>query len=164
MYLRAVCLQPIYVFVAMSIFICSFGIVSELEMHTAHRDNKVESGIKIYLKQQRSSDEKKYEIKINEFIYECVWMQTHCICAFNTLNDSMCMMCAVLLLLLLFKHSVYIFPYSIWTMYIILCYEYICLLLFPVSVSLRFVSFAPAHQWTERYTHFEPCNGYLNFK
>lgn len=151
-------------------FICSFGIVSELEMHTTNCDNKVESGIKIYFKQKKQQQQRSKNTKkcmkwkynrIHLWMYAVQCSADTCICAFWTLSDSVCMMSALLLLLLLpvlpFKHSVYISIPKLNNVHHLMLWIRLCVLLFsPLARSLarslslcllfsvcRFVRFIP---------------------
>lgn len=145
-------------------FICSFGIVSELEMHTTNCDNKVESGIKIYFKQKNNNNNEAKTQKnawnenIIEYIYECMQCSADtCICAFWTLSDSVCMMSALLLLLLLpvlpFKHSVYIsIPKLNNVHHLMLWISFVCSCS-PLHLISFHVSFSLSLQHTHAHRH-----------
>lgn len=132
----SVCLRFLYI---------PFGIVSELEMHS--NGDKVESGMKRKNKLYTIWRERRIKMAWNKK-WSNTFMNAPIHACMNSLHctDSVFAMSALLsLLLLLFKRSVYIFPYRNRTMYIILCHEsFVCSVL-PFYVSCRHLSFSLIH-------------------
>lgn len=153
--------------------ICSFRI--RIRIRNAQPcQYKVKSGMKYYVHEERNGKKNEpHEIKIIEYIDELHRHMNVCIVQAPirpvfAMYALLLSLMQSLLLLLLFKRSIYILPYRNQTMYIILCYEsFVC------SLVLQWISYRSlAHSLDPlcplfSFVPFEVyllCNGYLKFK